>query len=69
MTGGTALAAFYLEHRLSEDLDLFTSSEAAAARMRAELDAMVAAHGFAADIARSFPTFLEAATIRRSNRA
>jgi predicted nucleotidyltransferase component of viral defense system len=26
LTGGTALAAFYLKHRLSEDLDLFTHS-------------------------------------------
>jgi hypothetical protein len=27
LTGGTALAAFYLYHRLSEDLDLFTPEE------------------------------------------
>ena len=27
LTGGTALAAFYLHHRLSEDLDLFTVEE------------------------------------------
>lgn len=26
LTGGTALAAFYLHHRLSEDIDLFTES-------------------------------------------
>ena len=26
LTGGTALAAFYLQHRLSDDLDLFTHS-------------------------------------------
>lgn len=26
LTGGTALAAFYLQHRLSEDLDFFTHS-------------------------------------------
>lgn len=25
LTGGTALSAFYLEHRLSEDLDFFSS--------------------------------------------
>jgi predicted nucleotidyltransferase component of viral defense system len=29
LTGGTALAAFYLRHRYSEDLDLFTLSETA----------------------------------------
>lgn len=27
LTGGTALSAFYLQHRYSEDLDLFTASE------------------------------------------
>jgi predicted nucleotidyltransferase component of viral defense system len=27
MTGGTALAAFYLQHRLSEDLDFFTEDD------------------------------------------
>lgn len=27
LTGGTALAAFYLQHRLSEDLDFFTGEE------------------------------------------
>jgi len=26
-TGGTALSAFYLEHRLSEDLDFFSSEK------------------------------------------
>lgn len=29
LTGGTALSAFYLEHRLSEDLDFFTNDDAA----------------------------------------
>ena len=28
LTGGTALSAFYLQHRYSEDLDLFTSNDA-----------------------------------------
>jgi len=27
LTGGTALSAFYMEHRLSKDLDLFTEAE------------------------------------------
>lgn len=27
LTGGTALAEFYLKHRLSEDLDLFTQDQ------------------------------------------
>lgn len=29
LTGGTALSAFYIEHRLSQDLDLFTDTEEA----------------------------------------
>jgi Nucleotidyl transferase AbiEii toxin, Type IV TA system len=29
LTGGTALAAFYLQHRLSQDLDLFTTDDVA----------------------------------------
>jgi predicted nucleotidyltransferase component of viral defense system len=27
LTGGTALAEFYLKHRLSEDIDLFTQEQ------------------------------------------
>ena len=37
LTGGTALAAFYLYHRLSMDLDLFTVDDEAFARLGAEL--------------------------------
>ena len=36
LTGGTA-AAFYLGHRLSEDLDLFTLSDEAFGKLEAEL--------------------------------
>lgn len=37
LTGGTALAAFYLGHRLSEDLDLFTVDDEAFGKLEAEL--------------------------------
>jgi len=40
LTGGTALAAFYFQHRLSEDLDLFTTQDAALAQARRELPAL-----------------------------
>jgi predicted nucleotidyltransferase component of viral defense system len=60
MTGGTALAAYYLQHRLSEDLDLFTDDESVAARMKRELEAAAGSRGFSAQFARSAPTFLEA---------
>lgn len=33
-TGGTPLAAFYLKHRLSEDIDLFSEEEINIARTR-----------------------------------
>lgn len=35
LTGGTALSAFYLEHRFSVDLDLFTQEEAAFPKVEA----------------------------------
>lgn len=35
LTGGTALAEFYLHHRLSEDLDLFSEAEFTAAQIQA----------------------------------
>lgn len=40
LTGGTALAAFYLHHRLSEDIDLFTTSDDALPLVRREIPAI-----------------------------
>ena len=37
LTGGTALAAFYLHHRLSEDVDLFTTDDDALLLARREI--------------------------------
>lgn len=34
LTGGTALAAFHLRHRLSEDLDFFTESDVSVSQLR-----------------------------------
>lgn len=45
LTGGTALAAFYLEHRLSKDIDLFTTDDEAFALARAGMDAIAAMLG------------------------
>lgn len=58
LTGGTALAAFYLEHRYSEDLDLFTGDEAALPLARAALERIAAEEGAALEFTRSFPRFL-----------
>ncbi len=37
LTGGTALAAFYLHHRLSGDVDLFTTDDDALPLARREI--------------------------------
>jgi predicted nucleotidyltransferase component of viral defense system len=59
LTGGTALAAFFLRHRLSEDLDLFTQvPRAVPLALQALRDALPAA-GFEVQVVRAFPTFAE----------
>ncbi len=45
LTGGTALAAFYLHHRLSKDIDLFTTNDEAFALARDSMDEVAAALG------------------------
>ncbi len=40
LTGGTALAAYYLEHRYSEDIDLFTVDDAALEQAQHEITAI-----------------------------
>ncbi len=40
LTGGTALGAFYLHHRLSEDVDLFTTDDDALPLARREMPAI-----------------------------
>ena len=60
LTGGTALSAFYLAHRLSEDFDLFTSEEPlisiTARKFKSALDTL----GIKVQEIRSFSTFWEA---------
>ena len=61
LTGGTALAAFFLHHRLSEDLDLFTQvPRAVPLALKGLRDALPSA-GFQVQVVRSFPTFAELA--------
>jgi predicted nucleotidyltransferase component of viral defense system len=59
LTGGTALAVYYLQHRYSEDLDFFaeareamTGVTAIAAEIAREVEAQV-------EFTRTFPTFVE----------
>lgn len=42
LTGGTALAAFYLKHRLSNDIDLFTTNNEAFSLAREGMDEIAA---------------------------
>jgi hypothetical protein len=45
LTGGAALAEFYFQHRLSNDLDLFTLDEQAYAEINAQVTALAQAVG------------------------
>lgn len=56
LTGGTALAAYYLKHRFSDDLDFFTHTEAVSDADRAVVSAFEAA-GLRVAHDRSSPTF------------
>lgn len=57
LTGGTALAAFYLQHRYSEDIDLFTLDNRAMELIQAELDSIALALGAISKTAVATPTF------------
>jgi hypothetical protein len=59
LTGGTALAAFFLHHRLSEDLDFFTQVPRAVPLAVEALRAALPASGFVVRVVRDFPTFAE----------
>jgi hypothetical protein len=59
LTGGTALAAFYLHHRLSVDLDLFTPNPAAVALVPPVLHEIAALLGLEITFTRTLDTFLE----------
>ncbi|PIS28988.1 hypothetical protein COT42_06520 [Candidatus Saganbacteria bacterium CG08_land_8_20_14_0_20_45_16] len=59
LAGGTALAAFYLEHRLSEDLDFFTPQEELVQILGDKLRDALEKAGFQAKTLRKFKTFYE----------
>jgi hypothetical protein len=59
LTGGTALAAYYLGHRLSEDLDFFTATPHAVPLAVHAIRDPLAAAGFEITVVRDFPTFAE----------
>ncbi len=59
LTGGTALAEFYLGHRLSYDLDFFTKEEGLILPFSYEMEKEYSQNGFQVLINRRFATFAE----------
>ena len=57
MTGGTALAGFYLHHRYSDDLDFFTRSEGAVAQVDSRVARAAAAAGLIVERVERHPGF------------
>ena len=60
LTGGTALAALYLHHRYSVDLDLFTENPAAVGQVPPIMREIVARFDLGITFTRTLGTFLEA---------
>jgi predicted nucleotidyltransferase component of viral defense system len=60
LTGGTALAALYLHHRYSVDLDLFTENPTAVAQVPPTMHEIASRLGLEVTFTRTLGTFLEA---------
>lgn len=59
LTGGTALAEFYLGHRLSFDLDLFTSEDGLVLPLSYQMETALPKAGLLVAVKRRFATFVE----------
>lgn len=59
LTGGSALAAFYLGHRKSNDLDFFTSTEELVLPLSLKVEKALTASGMRVERTRGFPSFAE----------
>ncbi len=59
LTGGTALSAFYLKHRYSEDLDFFTEAPQGVARAETIVKSLVDKLGLRISMGRRFQTLFE----------
>jgi len=59
LTGGTALSAFYLKHRLSEDMDFFTEEEGQVPRVTTLLEEIASKLRGRLEVKRSFRSYLE----------
>ena len=61
LAGGTALAEYYLGHRLSFDLDFFTGEAALVIPFSRQVETLAEAGDFAVDVIRRFATYVEVA--------
>lgn len=59
LTGGTALAEYYLQHRKSNDLDFFTAQEDIITTFSFHLEETLTRHGFAINRSRGLRSFVE----------
>lgn len=59
LSGGTALAEFYLAHRESYDLDFFTSENGIILPFSRQIEVFAREHGFHIEIIRRFESFAE----------
>lgn len=59
LTGGTALAEFYLGHRLSLDLGFFTAEEALIVPFSYQVDTLGQHHNLQITVVRRFATYVE----------
>ena len=59
LTGGTALAEFYLGHRLSFDLDFFTAEDALILPVSYQIEAVAPRYDLQVAVVRRFATFVE----------
>lgn len=59
LTGGTALSAFYLQHRYSEDLDFFTEVPGAAGSVLPIMESIQKKLSASLEVKRTFNTFTE----------
>ncbi len=66
LTGGTALSAFYLQHRLSEDLDFFTGEPAGMTVVRSLFADIAGKIGAGVEYRRAYSTFLDCVVTGRS---
>jgi len=68
LTGGTALAEYYLGHRFSYDLDLFTSEADLILPLSYRVEQAIQATGIQIAVIRRFASFVEFLIIQGDNR-